>query len=90
MNKSKAIEYAGKLYVSHENLPIDQLWFIAKNSSMRQGNVVDAETVNLSHVWKNMRDLGCTYDDEVTTSLRERSTDINVALCTLSSKSCSS
>lgn len=58
-----AIEYQGKLIVAKEALPASQLWFIAKNNDKPHAHA-------MSHIWYEMTNIGCDYDEQIKTRLQ--------------------
>jgi hypothetical protein len=72
----KAIEYNGMLIVFKNNVPVDQAWFIAKN-------VRTKNALAMSCIWKNMKDLGCDYDESIKSILNDNYiSDLKVSSCT--------
>lgn len=77
-----ALEASNKLFVSKKPMPVDQLWFIAKNVDSEK-STMNNEILCYSHIYKEAKSLGCEYAEDVMTELNAMAAKTNVASCSL-------
>lgn len=72
-SSSKVLEHNGKMIITTEKLPYEQLWFIAKNTCQEH-------VYQMSDIYQAKNTTHCTYSDDIETMTAELEKKVHISV----------